>query len=122
MHVQTYDVGHLLVPGENRWEVVLSDGWWRGRTGFFQAVDGYGFTLGFLGQLHAGETVVATGADWRSATGPLRSADLIGGPTEDHRTGVGGWHADRYADTGVDNLAASPAPPTRRVQELRRPR
>ncbi len=48
LHVQVYDVGDLLVAGENEWEVVLSDGWWRGHTGFFQLADGYGSALAFL--------------------------------------------------------------------------
>ena len=39
LHVQTYDVGDLLVSGENVWEVVLSDGWYRGCTGFRQQRD-----------------------------------------------------------------------------------
>src|SRR6202044_413144 len=83
LHVPVYDAGALLVAGDNTWEVVLSDGWWRGRTGFFQTLDGYGPTVGFLGQLHAGETVVSTGPAWESATGPLLRADLMAGQRED---------------------------------------
>jgi alpha-L-rhamnosidase len=119
LHVQTYDVTELLVAGENRWEAVLSDGWWRGRTGFFQATDGYGSALGFLGQLHVGDTVVATGPEWESAIGSLRSADLMAGQREDHRTEPTAWRAVTVAHYDLGNLAASPAPPTRRVQELR---
>ena len=85
LHVQAYDVGELLAPGDNVWEVVLSDGWWRGHTGFFQLADGYGSTLAFLGQLHADDVVVTTGPGWGSSTGPLLSADLMAGQTEDHR-------------------------------------
>ena len=119
LHVQTYDVTDLLVGGENRWEVVLSDGWWRGRTGFFQATDGYGAALAFLGQLHADDTIVVTGPEWESATGPIRSADLMAGQREDHRTEPSGWRAVTVAEYDLGNLAASPAPPTRRVQDLR---
>jgi alpha-L-rhamnosidase len=119
LHVQTYDVGHLLVAGENLWEVELSDGWWRGRTGFFQATDGYGTTLAFLGQLHADSSVVVTGPGWESATGALRSADLMAGQREDHRAEPRAWRDVAVADYGLANLTASPAPPTRRVQELR---
>ena len=53
LHVQVYDVGACWWRGTTTWEVVLSDGWWRGHTGFFQPVDGFGSTLAFLGQLHA---------------------------------------------------------------------
>jgi alpha-L-rhamnosidase len=119
LHVQTYEVGALLVEGENLWEVVLSDGWWRGRTGFFQHTNGYGTTLAFLGQLHADGTVVTTDEGWESATGRLRQADLMAGQREDHRAEATGWRPVTLADHGYDTLACSPAPPTRRVQELR---
>jgi alpha-L-rhamnosidase len=119
LHVQVYDVGALLVPGDNSWEVVLSDGWWRGRTGFVQGIDGFGRTLAFLGQLHAGEAVITTGPGWESATGPLLSADLMAGQVEDHRRRPDSWQAVAVADHDLDALAYSPAPPTRRVQVLR---
>ncbi len=89
LHVQVYDVGALLASGDNVWEVVLSDGWWRGRTGFFQGTDGFGGTLGFLGQLHAGDVVITSGPDWESGTGSLLSADLMAGQSEDHRAKPG---------------------------------
>jgi alpha-L-rhamnosidase len=119
LHVQSYDVADLLVVGDNRWEVVLSDGWWRGRTGFFQYMDAYGKTLGFLGQLHVDDLVVATGRDWESATGPLLSADLMAGQREDHRREATGWKSVTVAEHDLANLAWSPAPPSRRVEELR---
>ncbi len=119
LHVQVYDVGDLLVAGDNVWEVVLSDGWWRGHTGFFQLADGYGSTLAFLGQLQADDLVIATGPEWESSTGPLLSADLMAGQTEDHRARTGAWHPVSLADDDLGSLAYSPAPPTRRVEELR---
>ncbi len=119
LHVQVYDVGDLLVAGDNVWEVVLSDGWWRGHTGFFQIADGYGSTLAFLGQLQADDLVITTGPEWESSTGPLRSADLMAGQTEDHRARAVAWHPVSLADHDLGNLAYSPAPPTRRVEELR---
>jgi alpha-L-rhamnosidase len=77
LDVQTYDVTDLLEPGENVWQVVLSDGWYRGRTGFAQTADCYGDRLAFVGQLHAGDTVVTSDRGWRSATGPILAADLM---------------------------------------------
>ena len=119
LHVQVYDVGALLNAGDNTWEVVISDGWWRGRTGFFQGTDGFGSSLAFLGQLHADDEVVTTGPGWESATGPLVSADLMAGQMEDHRKGTGAWQAVSVVDDDLAALAYSPAPPTRRVEELR---
>jgi alpha-L-rhamnosidase len=119
LHVQVYDVGALLAPGDNVWDVVLSDGWWRGRTGFFQGTDGFGDTLGFLGQLHAGDVVITSGSDWECGTGPLLSADLMAGQSEDHRRWPDSWQAVTVADDDLGPLAYSPAPPTRRVEVLR---
>ncbi|MGP0031607.1 MAG: family 78 glycoside hydrolase catalytic domain [Acidimicrobiales bacterium] len=119
LHVQVYDVGELLAPGENRWEVVLSDGWWRGRTGFFQLPDGYGSTLAFLGQLRVGDAVVASGPDWESARGPVRGADLMAGQVEDHRVEATQWRPVSVVEHDPRPLTYSPAPPTRRVQDLR---
>ena len=119
LYVQSFDVGDLLVVGSNTWEVVLSDGWFRGRTGNWQEVDGYGTTLAFLGQLEAGDAVVATDPAWVSATGPIRSADLIAGQEEDRRVEPGPWRPVVVADHDLTRLAISPAPPVRRVEELR---
>jgi alpha-L-rhamnosidase len=119
LYVQAYDVTDLLVAGENHWDVVLTDGWYRGRTGIRQILDSFGTSLGFLGQLEVGGNNFSTGPDWRTASGPLLSADLMSGQVEDHRR--------RLVDTGpvavrsgsLGPLAWSPAPPVRRVQELR---
>jgi alpha-L-rhamnosidase len=119
VHVQTYDVADLLVPGENVWEVVLSDGWYRGRFGFTQQADNYGDTVAFLGQLHVGDQVVVTGPEWRSAPGPIVAADLMAGQREDHRLRPGPWRPVVVADHDFGRLTASPAPPTRRVQSIR---
>ena len=114
LHVQTYDVGALLTAGENTWEVVLSDGWWRGRTGFFQGTDGFGSTLAFLGQLHADDVVVSTGPEWESATGPLLQRRPHGGagrgPPEGHRRLAGRLRRRRRPDgVGLVAGAAHPA-------------
>ena len=114
LHVQVYDVGDLLLPGENEWEVVLSDGWWRGRTGFFQVADGYGGALAFLGELQADGVVISTGPGWESATGTLRSADLMAGQSEDHRKSPPLWrgrHGRRRRQTRVPGLFPGAADP-----------
>jgi alpha-L-rhamnosidase len=119
LHAQTYDVSDLLVPGENVWEVVLSDGWYRGRCGFAQMGDGYGTTVAFLGQLHVGDRVEATGAGWECATGPILAADLMAGQHEDRRRAPHEWQPVVVVDHDVECLTASPAPPVRRVQTIR---
>ena len=119
LHFQTYDVAPWLQKGDNTWEVVLSDGWYRGRTGFQQSPDCYGDTVAFLGQMHAGERIIATGPQWEWATGPVIAADLMAGQAEDHNRKPEEWQPVAVADHGFDRLTSSPAPPTRRVEEIR---
>ena len=119
LQVQAYDVARLLRVGDNRWEVVVSDGWYRGRTGGRQGIDGFGTTLGFLGQLEADGVTVPTGAAWMSATGPLVSADLVAGQVEDHRRRPGNWQPVVVPGAPLGPLTWSPAPAVRRTKELR---
>jgi alpha-L-rhamnosidase len=119
LQVQVYDVSDLFVAGVNSWKVVLSDGWYRGRTAFTQFRDGYGDRLAFLGQLHVGDHVFATGPDWESATGRIVTADLMAGQVEDRRRRPSDWMPVVVRDHDIARLVYSPAPPTRRVQEIR---
>ena len=119
LHVQTYDVTDLLRRGRNTWEVVLSDGWFRGRTGYAQTADGYGDSTAFLGQLHIGDAVVASDGTWRCAPGPIVAADLMAGQTSDLRRKPVAWERVRVAAHGLGRLTASPAPPVRRIEQLR---
>ncbi|MGA5757691.1 alpha-L-rhamnosidase N-terminal domain-containing protein [Nonomuraea bangladeshensis] len=77
--MQTYDVGAQLRAGSNVIGAVLSDGWYRGRTGYERIPDGYGTRTAFLAELHADDTVIGTGPDWRSTTGEIVAADVMDG-------------------------------------------
>jgi alpha-L-rhamnosidase len=119
LHVQTYDVTDLLRAGPNRWEVVLSDGWYRGRTGFMQIADNYGESVAFLGQLHVGDQVFGSDAAWECTTSRITTADLMAGQSVDLRIEPARWRPVRVVDHDLDRLTSSPAPPTRRVEEIR---
>jgi alpha-L-rhamnosidase len=119
LHVQVYDVTGLLIAGRNVWEVILTDGWYRGRIGSQQTLDGYGDRLAFLAQLHAGDVVVGTGPGWESSTGRILTADLMAGQQEDRRRAVGDWRPVAVVDRPLTGLTYSPAPPTRRTKTVR---
>ena len=51
LRYQTYDVTDLVVPGENRLDVLLGNGWFRGRLGFQGKRGLYGDRLALLAQL-----------------------------------------------------------------------
>ncbi|MET8980017.1 family 78 glycoside hydrolase catalytic domain [Streptomyces sp. NPDC004539] len=137
LHVQSYDVTGLLRPGANVVGAVLSDGWFRGRTGFHRIPDGYGGRTALWGVLRAeaadGSVVeVGTGQGWFSQGSEIVSADLMDGQSTDFGRVVpgwsepggegAGWEAARvvggglYGDAG--RLTSSPAPPVRQVEEL----
>ena len=134
LDVQTFDVTDHLVPGANVLAAVLSDGWWRGKVGFTREVDCYGTELALLVQLDAdlddgSRVTVGTGPGWTTSTGEILRADLIDGQGEDLRLRPDGWDRPGFddgdwSDAGVVEadftvLSASPAPPVRRVEELR---
>jgi alpha-L-rhamnosidase len=120
LDVQTHDVTELLRPGTNDLQVVLSDGWYRGRHGNAQHADGFGEAVAFLGQLEVGDdVVVATDPSWEAAVSPILRADLMGGQAEDHRVEPGRWTPVLVLDGTVGPLTTSPAPPVRRVEDVR---
>jgi alpha-L-rhamnosidase len=118
LQVQSYDVTSLLRGGTNLWEVVVTDGWFRGRTGFTQARDGYGDRLAFLAQLQVDDSVITTGPAWQSSSTTIVQADLMAGQVEDRRRTGRSWHPVTLGGYGYGNLAISPASPVRRIQEV----
>ncbi|MGW2823125.1 glycoside hydrolase family 78 protein [Streptomyces sp. NPDC001443] len=130
---QTYDVTAMLRAGENAIGVQVADGWWRGRVGFVpEWRDTYGSSLGLLAQLEieyadGRRQVVATDDNWRSATGPIRKADLYEGETYDATKERPGWSSPGYDErewAGVRRgqrdlatLVAPTGPPVRAIEE-----
>ena len=124
MQVQTYDVGALLDPGEHELRAVLSDGWYRGKVGFTREHDVYGSQLAVLAQVEVdGAVVAATDATWTSASSRIVAADLIDGEARDQRihddTRSSGARFE-IVDGDFSVLCASPAPPVRRIEHVRR--
>src|SRR5699024_2695206 len=52
LYAQAFDVTSLVHPGANRWEIVLSDGWYRGQVGAFRVPAGWGTRLAARAELH----------------------------------------------------------------------
>jgi alpha-L-rhamnosidase len=132
LQVQAYDVTALLAPGDNVVGALLSDGWWRGQNSVSRRVDDYGPTSALLLQLvvtlASGETrTFGTDGTWRSTPSHILRADLIAGEVHDLRRRADwrewpAWAPVRVEDGdghGYDQLCASPAPPVRRVDEVR---
>lgn len=126
LYAQEYDVAALLAPGPNRVEVVLSDGWLRGRNSGAQRRNVWGRTTAALAQLEidlgsgTGMTI-GTGGDWLTLPSPIVRADLMTGQTTDFR--IDPDQADpepvRVGVVSPPAPSSSPAPPVRRVEERR---
>lgn len=129
LQVQTFDVTHLVGPGEHTLGALLSDGWWRGQNSVARRVDDYGTTTALLAQLDVtyadGRTAsFGTDSSWRSAPSHILGADLIAGEVHDLRRRRS-WHDWRswapvhLDDHGFDELVRMVSPPVRRIEEIR---
>ena len=89
IQVQTYDVTELLHEGENIWQTIVGDGWWRWNNNF-------GYQLALWGQLeliYADGSVDTIGTDesFEVGTGPVVKTDLQKGETYDARIVPSHW-------------------------------
>jgi alpha-L-rhamnosidase len=122
--VQTFDVAALLKSGQNVISAHLADGWFRGQTAAFRLAKVYGDSVAFLAELRVSlkdgaSVVIATNRDWKATTGPTLAADLVEGQTDDLRRLPDGWSRVEVRQFDLNRLRSSPAPPVRRVEEIR---
>ena len=94
LRYQTYDVTDLLRQGENELEVLLGNGWYRGRLGFRGKRALYGDRLALLAQLEVTTTdgavhVLATDGSWTARESGIVADDLYDGQRTDLRHGAG---------------------------------
>ena len=92
VYYRAYDVTSRVHTGDNTLGAILADGWYSGYVGFGKQRDHYGKHPRFKGQLHLeyadGSTeIVATGTNWKAATGPILEADFLMGETYDAASG-----------------------------------
>lgn len=86
-----YDVAPLLVPGRNRIDALIGNGWYRGRLGRPARRDLYGPDLALLARLvvttaDGAQIDVGTGPDWTWRDSRLLHDDLYDGVVIDHRS------------------------------------
>jgi len=84
---QTYDISELIHVGENKLEVMLADGWYRGSTGAWGLLSEYGYETKLLAQLEVfGSPVAVSDDSWDwSNDGAIRFADNKDGEIVDAR-------------------------------------
>jgi alpha-L-rhamnosidase len=131
---RTCDVTALVAPGENALGAILADGWFSGYVGYGHMRNHYGKSPRVRAQLHLdyadGTTaVIATGPQWKVATGPFREADFLMGEIYDARLALDNWAKPGFDDgkweavaTGSKEvqpkLVAHAGPPVRVIAEF----
>jgi alpha-L-rhamnosidase len=120
LRYQTFDVGGLLVEGENVITATVADGWFRGRLGFGGGRAAiYGERLAILAQLEVdGAPVVVSDADWTWTAGPTTRASIYDGEHHDARLRPGRWQPVELVARDLSLLVAPLGPPVRVTQEV----
>jgi len=145
IHSRAYDVTGLLENGRNAIGATLADGWYAGyvayglltgQPGLVPGVDGrnyYGVSPAVRLQLEleladGTRRVIATGPDWKCATGPYVEADILQGETYDARKEMPGWSKAGFDDAAWEEAVVKtgtsakvephPGPPVRPIMEM----
>lgn len=122
LRYQTYDVTELVRSGENVLEVLLGNGWYRGRLGFNGERALYGDRLALLAQLEVTTTdgqvhVLATDSTWTARESEVLADDLYDGQRTDLRRRGPGWRpaagAVEVVAGDLTRLVAPEGPPVR---------
>ena len=121
LRYQTLDVTELVTPGENTLQVLLGNGWYRGRLGFTGRRAFYGDRLALLAQLEVTTDdgavhVLATDDTWAARESDVLADDLYDGQRTDLRRaplGSGDADAVEVVDADLSRLVAPEGPPVR---------
>ncbi len=130
---QTYDVTSL-VGASNTIGAIVGDGWYRGFIGFSGQRSYYGTKSALLAQLRivytdGTESVVASGSDWKTATGPILESDIYNGEIYDARLEMGDWCKPGFDDAKwvsvatyqypKENIVAPQGDPVKAIEEIK---
>ncbi|MEH1163916.1 family 78 glycoside hydrolase catalytic domain [Micromonospora sp. CPCC 205539] len=118
LRYQAHDVSDLLVAGENRLEILLGNGWHRGRLGFQGQHAVYGDRLAALAQLEVTTAdgtshVLATDGSWTARESGIVADDLYDGQRTDLRRSPGAQTPVDVLDADLGLLVAPDGPPVR---------
>ena len=118
LRYQTYDVTGLVVPGRNTLEVLLGNGWYRGRLGFQGRRGLYGDRLALLAQVEVTTAdgavhTLATDGTWTARDSAVLADDLYDGQRTDLRRSPGTPGPVDVLDADLGRLVAPDGPPVR---------
>ncbi|MFI6078600.1 family 78 glycoside hydrolase catalytic domain [Actinoplanes sp. NPDC051343] len=121
LRYQTHDVTGLVRPGGNRLEILLGNGWYRGRLGFQNRRAVYGDRLAALAQLEVTTAdgtvrVLATDGRWTARESAIVADDLYDGQRTDLRRKGDEKRAVDVLDADLGVLVAPDGPPVRTTE------
>lgn len=111
LQYQTYDVTEMITK-ENKIEITVADGWYKGPYGFTLRRNIYGDKTAVLAEIHLtyedGMTeIIATDDSWKVTTGSIRESQIYFGETIDTTyTSEGSGSEIQILDESKDNLIA----------------
>lgn len=125
LRYQTYDVTSLVRPGENVVEVLLGNGWYRGRLAWLGNEAVYGSRLAAFAQLETTTVdghvlTLVTDESWSARESHILSDDLYDGQTTDlrRRETPGDEHRVEAVEQDLSQLFAPLGPPVRPLMTL----
>lgn len=113
LQYQTYDLH--LETGKSRIEMVLGDGWYKGRYGMRKLYENYGDRLAALAEIHiwyedGTEEIIGTDETWKSRKSQVVSSGIYSGETYDTTLDVSETFGTELIDLGYDRLSPEAFP------------
>ncbi len=111
---QTYELS--LKTGKNRVELLLGDGWYKGRYGMRVKYENYGDRLAALAEIHVWyedgtEEVFGTDASWKSRKSRIVDSGIYSGEVYDAGLDVSEIFGTELIELGYDRLSPRLSPP-----------
>ncbi|MFH5879327.1 family 78 glycoside hydrolase catalytic domain [Arthrobacter sp. NA-172] len=125
VYAQAADVTASLREGQNTLQFLVTDGWYLGQVGAFHAPAAWGGeTVAARGELHVefddgSKWILRTDGSWTNWTSPVGRAGLMDGQTTDLTVEPVEMGPVRVGAVSAPPISWSPAPPLRRVKELK---
>jgi alpha-L-rhamnosidase len=122
LRYQTYDITDLVQEGENALEVLLGNGWYRGRLGFTGGLGAnYGDRLALLAQLEVtyldgSRDVIGTDEQWTARQSGILDNEIYDGQRTDLRSSGSGSDGVDVLDADLGRLTAPTGPPVRATE------
>lgn len=118
---QTYDVSDMLIPGENRIEIWLGDGWYRSQMLWreMKVFNCWGERTAAIAEIEADGTVLLASDDsWVSGLLPITKSGIYYGEDHDARVSPIETHGVEVLDADLNLLVASECAPVKSLAAI----